>query len=600
MRVVAEPTRGNRVLVPRVALAGKAGFMSLGDRKMKQIKRGYPWSFSKRVVATAALMISMLPQTALAGRAQRTALPKDSSAVAVPLSDDCARNAAPKADFFVKEAAFTGEQLNLSGITSDDPDGTISAYSWDFGDGVSAQGRDVTHSFANPGVYEIKLTVSDSCNAASESQMTVRTYAAPTGIIRHSIPLYSSYSPTYEYISFHAEGVDDPGAFYVWNYTLPSGQTGTGYGNYWSSAFSSAGSVTLQLTVYDSMNQGASVIAQDSLMLEITDRPRLNVTAPQGTTAGGGIAVVGDTAWLASNYEPGITTLDLSDPNAPVLIASTTPNGTALFDLKAAQGLIVGAAKSKGILVFDAADPQVSDGSSLVRTFDTQATFQQPALGLAAIGRMVYATSSTGIFILDLYGSDPQAWSISHMALGNTNRVIAAGYGRLFVGGDNGYWVLDVTNPAAPLNRGFVTLTGTPSAMALQLKAASADLIVAHLQTAPKLKTVTSFFSFARDDLATLPASRGEQTFGGAGSYASIVRSMTFERPNLLAIASGEVTRHYLTDTGDPNNYRLSDTAGIYGGFAVTGAETQIFALGDRQVLIGSEDAPLQIKGNER
>jgi len=42
--------------------------------------------------------------------------------------------------------------------------GTISKYSWDFADGETSRTRKPTHTFANPGNYQVKLEVSDNQN----------------------------------------------------------------------------------------------------------------------------------------------------------------------------------------------------------------------------------------------------------------------------------------------------------------------------------------------------------------------------------------------------------------------------------------------------
>lgn len=56
--------------------------------------------------------------------------------------------------------------------TSSDSDGTISAWSWDFGDGATSAAQDPVHSYAGAGDYTVSLTVTDNdgaSDAASES-----------------------------------------------------------------------------------------------------------------------------------------------------------------------------------------------------------------------------------------------------------------------------------------------------------------------------------------------------------------------------------------------------------------------------------------------
>ena len=64
------------------------------------------------------------------------------------------------------ESAFTvtrsGASIQVDGTGSSDPDGAISRFSWDFGDGTTAEGPTATHTFGAPGTYEVTLTVADN------------------------------------------------------------------------------------------------------------------------------------------------------------------------------------------------------------------------------------------------------------------------------------------------------------------------------------------------------------------------------------------------------------------------------------------------------
>jgi BNR repeat-containing family member/Concanavalin A-like lectin/glucanases superfamily/PKD domain len=65
--------------------------------------------------------------------------------------------------------------------TSDEPDGTITAWNWDFGDGATASGPEVTHHYGQPGRYFPTLTVVDNGGATSTfvEEVVVGLAAAP-------------------------------------------------------------------------------------------------------------------------------------------------------------------------------------------------------------------------------------------------------------------------------------------------------------------------------------------------------------------------------------------------------------------------------------
>ncbi|WP_235494589.1 PKD domain-containing protein [Geodermatophilus sp. Leaf369] len=63
-------------------------------------------------------------------------------------------------------AAFTataaGLAVSLDGSTSVDPDGSVTRWSWAFGDGTTGDGANVRHTYDSPGSYRVTLTVTDA------------------------------------------------------------------------------------------------------------------------------------------------------------------------------------------------------------------------------------------------------------------------------------------------------------------------------------------------------------------------------------------------------------------------------------------------------
>ncbi|MDD0857163.1 PKD domain-containing protein [Arthrobacter alpinus] len=50
---------------------------------------------------------------------------------------------------------------NFDGSLSTDPDGTLAAYAWDFGDSATSTSQNPAHTYSAPGTYTIILTVTD-------------------------------------------------------------------------------------------------------------------------------------------------------------------------------------------------------------------------------------------------------------------------------------------------------------------------------------------------------------------------------------------------------------------------------------------------------
>src|SRR5690606_28738877 len=63
-------------------------------------------------------------------------------------------NVPPVADFTV---AATFQDVSVDASASSDPDGTVTAYAWDFGDGAVATGVTAEHTYAAGGTYTVTL-----------------------------------------------------------------------------------------------------------------------------------------------------------------------------------------------------------------------------------------------------------------------------------------------------------------------------------------------------------------------------------------------------------------------------------------------------------
>ena len=57
--------------------------------------------------------------------------------------------------------AMTGVSMSFDGSESEDVDGFLVAWEWDFGDGNTASGEKITYTYETPGNYSVSLTVRD-------------------------------------------------------------------------------------------------------------------------------------------------------------------------------------------------------------------------------------------------------------------------------------------------------------------------------------------------------------------------------------------------------------------------------------------------------
>lgn len=89
---------------------------------------------------------------------------------------DGAPNLAPAAAFSVECVALT---CSVDGTGSEDPDGDVVSYAWEFGDGTTATGPTAEHTYTTPGSYDVRLTVRDDDGATATTTRTAEAAEAP-------------------------------------------------------------------------------------------------------------------------------------------------------------------------------------------------------------------------------------------------------------------------------------------------------------------------------------------------------------------------------------------------------------------------------------
>ena len=87
-----------------------------------------------------------------------------------------------------------GTPVQFNGSGSSDPDGTVTGYLWNFGDGTTATTVSPTHAYVAAGTYTVQLTVTDNSGMTGAAQTTatiiVQTPPPPVG---DGAALYQTY-----------------------------------------------------------------------------------------------------------------------------------------------------------------------------------------------------------------------------------------------------------------------------------------------------------------------------------------------------------------------------------------------------------------------
>ncbi len=192
-------------------------------------------------------------------------------------------NASPTASF---TADVNKLDVSFDASASDDSDGTVASYAWDFGDGDSGTGKTPNHTYAAAGDYEVVLTVTDDQGATGSVTKTVTAVAnaKPTAAFSDSVNDFV--------VSFDASASDDSDgtvASYAWDF----GDGDTGTGKTPDHTYSAADTYQVKLTVTD--NDGATDSVTHSVTTQAPAGPLAEDTFSRTVSNGWGSADTGGT-----------------------------------------------------------------------------------------------------------------------------------------------------------------------------------------------------------------------------------------------------------------------------------------------------------------
>ena len=181
----------------------------------------------------------------------------------------CNSNKAPTASFSANPSTGGAPlQVSFDAGNSEDPDGIIDEFEWEFGDGTTGNGSAIDHTYENTGEYTITLTVTDNdgSTATTTGSVTVEP-SGPTANLSGE-PKEGEAPLT---VSFDLSGSEDPDGV-IEEYSLQFGDgsstEGTDLLNVIEHTYEEAGEYKPELEVVDGDD------------LTATDTTTINVQAP--------------------------------------------------------------------------------------------------------------------------------------------------------------------------------------------------------------------------------------------------------------------------------------------------------------------------------
>ncbi len=156
-------------------------------------------------------------------------------------------------------AIAEGDSATFSASGSLDPNGSIVSYAWDFGDGTSGSGVSVTHTFAQDGVFTVRLTLTDNDGFSSTTTfaLTVTNVlpavgAVPNGAVNVGVVYTASGS-------FTDPGADSWSATVDWGDGVSETLPLAGKSFALSHTYAAAGTYTVSIAIAD--DDGSSAVS---------------------------------------------------------------------------------------------------------------------------------------------------------------------------------------------------------------------------------------------------------------------------------------------------------------------------------------------------
>jgi len=111
----------------------------------------------------------------------------DDDGISRSASYDVAVNAPPVASFIAAPSTvYVGATVWFVASGSTDPNGAVVQFDWDFGDGTSARGTEVTHSYSSSGMFSVSLMVVDDGGSRDSVTQSITIFNRPPSIMQRS------------------------------------------------------------------------------------------------------------------------------------------------------------------------------------------------------------------------------------------------------------------------------------------------------------------------------------------------------------------------------------------------------------------------------
>ena len=465
-----------------------------------------------------------------------------------------APNVTPTAAF---SAVVDHLDVDFDASISNDPDGNVVAYAWDFGDGTpTVEGIAPTHTYAGAGTYNVTLTVTDDRGGVGTVTLPV-TATLPPNVLPTAAFSSGHVDLT---ATFDASASSDPDGTIV-SHAWDFGDGTQGNGATTAHTYLAAGTYDVTLTVVDDRG------GQDTVTHEVTvtDPPNLAPTAS---------FTFGHTD-LTANFDASLS----SDPEGrPLSYAWTFGDGSGT-STSVAPTYTYAAAGTYGVTL------TVTDDAGATASVTWPVTVTDPPP--ANVSPTASFSSNTSFLTADVDGrgsSDPDGSIVSWSW--NWGDGTAPGSGatasHVFAGAGTYTVTLTVTDDDGAIGTvtGQVTVSAPPANVAptASFTASANDLTLsvdASTSTDPD-GSIVSWSWVWGDNTAAGAGSAATHTYAGAGTY-TVTLTVTdddgaTDTTSRTVTVTAPVVSNYASDTFSRTVSNALGTADVGGAWTTTGS----------------------------
>ena len=303
--------------------------------------------------------------------------------------------------------------------------GTITGYAWDFGDGTTGTGGQVSKTFAATGVYPVTLTVS-----TAKGQIGVATVAVAVTRINQAPAAAFTQTCAGTACSFDAtSSADADGSITAYHWDFGDGATGTGVAPAHEFTTEGTYAVTLSVTDNDGSTQSSTAaVAVTSAALQFVG---------SATTNGNRLT---HSVTVPASVQPGDVLVVVASVNSSIA-APTAPAGWTPVVTRDAGGLVA-TAYWKTATSADPGSAFVFTTSTYVKSDLTVAAYRMSdgaAASVAAATSAVQTSSATSLTTPQVASPSAGSWLVSYWSVkSSTALTISPPTGQVTRGGGTG------------------------------------------------------------------------------------------------------------------------------------------------------------------